>query len=431
MGVWGLGREGEANVRKLRSLGIEPVLVDDNPPDDRPDVHHTAPSGLDLLRGCDVVVKTPGISRYRAEVDALWEAGACVVGGLGLWMAEAPLDRVVCVTGTKGKSTTTSILGHLLHELGHRVFVGGNLGFPPYDPELRHRDGAEEPELWIIETSSYQATDVAVSPQVTAVVSLSPDHLSWHREDDDTYYGDKLSLCRQPGARVTVANGLDQRLRERRELLGPEVTWVTPQRGSDAPEWVDRLGLLGWHNRVNAEIARACLTELGVEASDGELVAAAAGMAALPSRLQVIGRVGDVRFIDDSLSTNVLSSMAAVAAVDGPLALLAGGYERGIDYTALAVHLLQRSEPTLLVTLPSNGPRIQQAVMMAATEHLSGLSIAAAEDVPSGVEKAFAWLRPTGGTVLLSPAAASFDLFRDYRHRGDVFRMAMRSLAGT
>ncbi len=118
-GVWGLGVEGAASVRKLASMGVEPVLVDDRPPasghDGRP-VLATGDGGLAALAACDVVIKTPGISRYRPDVRHLEQRGVPVAGGLGLWLQEAPRDRVVCITGTKGKSSTTAIAGHLLKQ---------------------------------------------------------------------------------------------------------------------------------------------------------------------------------------------------------------------------------------------------------------------------------------------------------------------------
>ena len=134
VGVWGLGVEGAANLGKLAELGVDPVLVDDRPagrgPDGRP-VLATHEGGLDALAGCEVVVKTPGISRYRPEVAELEGRGIAVVGGLGLWLAEADRGRVVCITGTKGKSSTTAIAGHLLRRWGYPSMVGGNIGEPP------------------------------------------------------------------------------------------------------------------------------------------------------------------------------------------------------------------------------------------------------------------------------------------------------------
>ena len=139
VGVWGMGREGHANQRKLTALGVDPVLVDDHPPQepDSPRILATGDGGLAALERCDVVVKTPGLSRYRPEVAHLESRGIPVVGGLGLWLAdpaEVDLRRVVCVTGTKGKSTTVSVIGHLLTGLGYRCLVGGNIGVVPYDP---------------------------------------------------------------------------------------------------------------------------------------------------------------------------------------------------------------------------------------------------------------------------------------------------------
>ena len=200
-GIWGLGREGHANLRKLLSLGAEPVLVDDHPAgpvDDLP-VLAAGDGGLAALRGCDVVVKTPGLSRYRPEVAQLSAAGIPVVGGLGLWLAEADLRRVLCVTGTKGKSTTSSLTGHLITGLGYRCLVGGNIGAVPYDP-----DHTGDFDYWVIEVSSYQATDLPVSPPVVAVTSLHPDHLDWHGGVEQ-YYRDKLSACSRSRALSPLA----------------------------------------------------------------------------------------------------------------------------------------------------------------------------------------------------------------------------------
>ena len=143
-GVWGLGREGMANWRKLGGLGADRIAVDDQPavPDvDGVPLLATDAGGIEALQRCDVVVKTPGISRYRPEVAQLEQRGIPVVGGLGLWLQEAPVERVVCVTGTKGKSTVVSIAGHLLDGLGYRGMVGGNIGYPPYDPSSARNRG--------------------------------------------------------------------------------------------------------------------------------------------------------------------------------------------------------------------------------------------------------------------------------------------------
>jgi len=450
VGVWGFGSEGHASLRKLRSLGVEPVVVDDSPGE--PQVLATSSGGLDALLGCEVVVKTPGISRYRPEAAQLRAAGVVLAGGLGLWLQEADADRVVLVTGTKGKSTTSSVLGHLLAGLGHPAMVGGNIGAVPYDPASGASAG--DYDFWVIEVSSYQATDLASSPPVTAVTSLHPDHLPWHG-DVERYYADKLSACSQPGAELTVANGDSDLLRARARLLAPRVEWVS-DRDEPAATWMDALGLPGRHNRRNALIARRCLLALGIRGADDDacLRAAAAGYVGLPSRLTTIGAVDGVSFVDDSLSTNVLPTLAALDAFPGRrIALIVGGQDRGIDYAPLASGVFGREAPTLVLTLPDSGPRISAAfaafaasagadsapaspasagpaatsVRVAPRTSDKFIGVADCADLEAAVAAGYAWARPDG-IVLLSPAAPSFGRFRDYRDRAEAFARAMRAL---
>ena len=432
VGVWGLGREGHANLRKLRTLGVEPVLVDDHPPAESepglPEVLATADGGLAALRRCDVVVKTPGLSRYRPEVSQLTGMGIPVVGGLGLWLAQfsgAEQRRILCVTGTKGKSTTASVTGHLLTGLGYRCLVGGNIGVVPYDPATEG-----DFDYWVIEVSSYQATDLPAAPPVVAVTSLHPDHLDWHGGVEQ-YYRDKLSMCSQPGAELTVADGDSDLLRQREGLLGPRVEWVCAD-DDPAADWMEPLGLLGRHNRRNALIARRCLTAMTVPgaADDARLRAAAGGYRPLPSRLTAIRTVAGVTFVDDSLSTNVLPTLAALDAFDGRrVALIVGGHDRGIDYAPLAAGLVGRAAPTLALTIPESGPRIRAQVEQAASTNTSR-AFAGARDCPdlaAAVAAGFGWAQPDG-VVLLSPAAPSFGRFRDYRDRSDAFAHAVQAI---
>ena len=454
VGVWGLGKEGHAAVRKLQSLGIAPVLVDDSP--NEAGVLATADGGLAALKKSEVVIKTPGISPYGPAAAELRAAGVTLVGGLGLWVNEADRSRVVYVTGTKGKSTTSSVIGHLLRGLGRKALVGGNFGAAPYDPEH-----GSDYDYWVIEVSSYTATDLAVTPPVTAVTSLHPDHLPWHG-DVERYYRDKLSATSQPGAELTVANGDSELLRERAGLLGPRVQWVS-ETDEQGGAWIGGLGLPGRHNRRNALIARAVLHALARAAGDADLMAvddrrlagAAAGFAPLPSRLTPVGTVDGVTFIDDSLSTNVLPTLAALDSFPGRrVALIVGGQDRGIDYTALAEGVKGRAEPTSVLTLPDSGPRITAAFAVTATPASASkvsaskvpastgpastvpastgdagfAGIADCADLDQAVARAFAWARPDG-VVLLSPAAPSFGHFRDYRDRADHFAAAMRAVA--
>jgi UDP-N-acetylmuramoyl-L-alanine---L-glutamate ligase len=458
--VWGLGREGKATVRKLTEVGAgDIVLADDHPADDT--VH---PTSSGVLETVDVVIKSPGISRYRPELDLITARNIPVLGGLGLWLAsmtDDARDRTVCITGTKGKSTTTAILAHLLNGLGYTATTGGNIGVVPWDPQAQqeqqhqqhqkaqqhqqYQQAKRTPEApgsllysgtyYVIEVSSYQATDIQIAPPTVAVTSLHPDHLDWHG-GVERYYRDKLSLCTKPGVKRTVVNGDSDLLRTHESLLGQDIDWVT----SDEPaDWAQALQIPGEHNKRNALIAKHCIAALGIRASDEELAKAADGYEGLPSRLKTIGTVNGVTFVDDSLSTNVLPTIAALDAYRGKrIALIAGGHDRGIDYAPLAEAIAARTDshnrtdnlshtedeaPVKVFTLPGSGDRIHTAL------EASGLAAEKTEDLMTAVQRAYEWARE-GGFVLLSPASPSFGQFRDYRDRSDAFAQAMRSIAG-
>ena len=420
VGVWGLGVEGQATIRRLRAMGRSAILVDDAPAAlaiDGGEVRATARGGLAALRGCDVVIKSPGISRYRPEVAQLEQAGVAVCGGLGLFMAEADPTRVACITGTKGKSTTTAIAVHLLNGLGVRAGAGGNIGRPPWDPAV-----SEEPDYWIIETSSFQVPDLQNAPAVVAVTSLSPDHLDWHGTVEH-YYADKLSLCTKPGVTLALANGLDEELHAQAGHLGPHLRWVSGDAVERDTRWSVSLGLTGPHNARNASVARAVLQGLGIAGASDEdrLTEAAQGFEGLPSRCRSLGSVGAVEFVDDGLSTNVLPAQAALQAfAQRPVALLVGGHDRGLDYAPLGRTVAARVAPTLVVTMPDNGPRIGQAVRDAADNRVE---VRDATSLDAAVDAAFEWA-PAGGVILLSPAAPSFGRFGDYRERSAAFAEA-------
>jgi UDP-N-acetylmuramoylalanine--D-glutamate ligase len=420
VGVWGLGVEGQASVRRLHSMGRDAVLVDDAPVApalDGVEVLATGAGGLDALIRCDVVIKSPGISRYRPEVERLEEAGVAVSGGLGLFMAEADPTRVACITGTKGKSTTTALAVHLLTGLGVHARAGGNIGLPPWDPA-----GGPAPDYWIVETSSFQVPDLEKGPGVVAVTSLSPDHLDWHGTVE-RYYADKLSLCTKSGVTLALADGGDEELRAQAGLLGPHLRWVDGAEVERDTHWSSALGLTGPHNARNASVARAVLEGLGIPGAsdDDRLARAAQGFDGLPSRCRSLGSVEAVEFVDDGLSTNVLPAQAALRAfADRPVALLVGGHDRGLDYAPLGRTIGARTAPTLVITMPDNGPRIGQAVR---DNTSGGVEVRDAASLDAAVEAAFDWA-PAGGVVLLSPAAPSFGRFGDYRERSAAFAEA-------
>ena len=234
--------------------------------------------------------------------------------------------------------------------------------------------------------------DLHTAPRVVAVTSLSPDHLDWHGTVE-RYYADKLSLCTKPGVALALADGSDELLREQADLLGPHLRWVTADRGrARRRTGPHALGLPGPHN-ARERVHRPCRAGRPGDTRSGRrrplIEGAAAGFGGLPSRCHSLGRVGAVEFVDDGLSTNVLPAQAALRAFEErPVALLVGGHDRGVDYAPLGRTIARRVAPTLVVTMPDNGPRIGAAVRDASG---GAVEVIDASDLDAAVETAFGW----------------------------------------
>ena len=238
VGLYGFGVEGRATARRLRDVAADLIIVDDEPRDEG--VIATARGGLDALSTCDVVIKSPGIPRRRGDVVALEDRGIVITSALDLWLHETDVQRVIAVTGTKGKSTTTSLIAFLLRTLGEEAHELGNFGQPPYDPDLETSSG------WLVlEVSSFQSLDMTRAPGLVVVTSLGSDHLDWHGSLEQ-YHEDKLTITRAPGEHVTLI-AEHPALLAARPSMGGQVVVAAP----DATGLAGDLGLLGAHNDSN------------------------------------------------------------------------------------------------------------------------------------------------------------------------------------
>ena len=431
--LWGWGREGRAAWRALRARGDRPLALFCNA------VEANEARGLDpalvieplasaeRLSAYDVVVKSPGISPYAPEVQAAQAACTRFVGGTGLWFAaradeDGVVANAVCVTGTKGKSTTTALLAHLLRAGGARTALAGNIGMPL----LELLDA--QPEYWAIELSSYQTGDVADSgarPQVAVVLNLFPEHLDWHGSHE-RYVADKLRLVTDARPRIAVLNAADPRLSSLR-LADSDVRWFNRADGwhlrDDALYRGDArvmdtasLPLPGRHNRGNLCAVLTALEALGLDAA--ALAPHAAGFQPLPHRLQWLGRRDGIAWVNDSISTTPHATLAALEVFRGqPVAVLVGGHDRGVDWQGFA-DAMQAHAPAAIVTMGANGPRIHDLLAPVAVG--GAFVLGAASNLEEAVAIARASL-PGGGVVLLSPGAPSFGAYQDYTARGRHF----------
>jgi UDP-N-acetylmuramoylalanine--D-glutamate ligase len=408
-----------------------------------PHVHAETEASAERLSAFDVVIKSPGISPYSAEAAAAAERGTRFIGGTALWFAEHaaahPQTPVVCVTGTKGKSTTTALLAHLLRAGGHRTALCGNIGLPLL--ELLDAPGqapVAEPDVWAVELSSYQTRDVALSgvrPALAIVTNLFPEHLDWHGSEA-RYIEDKLSLVTAAAPRIAVLNRADPLL-AKLELAESQVVWYghsdgwhlredTIYRGEQAVFDTRDVPLPGRHNRGNLCAVLAAIEALGFDAV--ALAPEAASFRPLPHRLQALGERDGVLYVNDSISTTPHATLAALECFRGRrLVALVGGHDRGLDWSAFADGMRTQA-PEAVVTMGQNGPRIH--ALLAPLAEAGVFALSAAADLPDAVAHARELLaaaaakRPAdgqGGVILLSPGAPSFGAYRDYTERGRHF----------
>jgi UDP-N-acetylmuramoylalanine--D-glutamate ligase len=378
----------------------------------------------DALSAFDVVIKSPGISPYRDDVETAIERGTCFIGGSALWFSENPHARTICVTGTKGKSTTTALIAHLLRAGGHRTALAGNIGLPL----LELLDAQPAPEFLAIELSSYQTRDVAetgIRPGVVVGLNVYPEHLDWHGSEV-RYVADKLALFTKARPRVVVFNALDPVL-VALHLQHPDIRWFNTARGwhlRDAllyhggEKIIDTHGipLPGRHNLWNLCAALAAIDALGIDARS--LAKHAMSFVPLPHRLQLLGERDGLRYVNDSISTTPHASLAALDCHAGEqIAILVGGYDRGVDWTPF-VERMSVKPVHAVITMGQNGPRIHAALQELADA--DALSLHAARDMADAIALARAAL-PDGGTILLSPGAPSFGAYADYAERGRDF----------
>ena len=412
VGIFGYGVEGLATRRRLRGVTQDIVLVDDAP-GVAPDVLVSRRGGLDALAHCDVVLKSPGIPRRRADVLELERHGVTVTSSLNLWLHDIDRSRVVAITGTKGKSTTTALATFFFQCMGEPALRLGNFGQPPYDPDLDVSRG------WLVlEVSSFQCVDIDVAPGLVVVTSLGEDHLDWHGTLED-YRSDKLSLTRAPGEHRTLVPE-NATMREVAAEIGGDVTFVA----ADETNLAASLGLLGAHSNTNVALALesvALFTHRDVDEVRARVVDSASAFEPLRGRLTLVAIEnfdGVTRqFVDDGLATSSLPVVAALDVfADKTVALIAGGFDRGVDYTPLAQAISSRRSPTVLITMGEAGKRIGEEVSQL-TRRVHQISVSSMRQAVNTARIAL----DEGGVILLSPGAPSFDQYKNWEERSEDF----------
>lgn len=435
--IVGLGKSGVSAARHLAARGWHLAVTDsrESPPG-RDAIAQFAPAAecrfgsfdASLLEGADIVVASPGVSPSEPLLKAATARGIEIVGDIELFAREARAP-VVGITGTNGKSTVTTLVGRMAIRAGRRVAVGGNLGTPALDLLA-----SAEPELYVLELSSFQLdTTRSLHTLAATVLNLSPDHLD--RYGDMQAYG---------AAKARIFNRCDVAIIN---LDDPAVTAMPPESVSrvigfsiaaaDGAEYslgehagepwlvirgepvlaVSAMRITGLHNVANALAALALGEACGLPLAP--MLDELREFTGLPHRSQWVGERHGVRYINDSKGTNVGATLAAVAGMPGTVVLIAGGDGKGQDFSPLAAACAGRVRLALLIG--RDAPQLAHALEGACPV----LRCASLEEAVREAAKA---ARP-GDIVLLSPACASLDMFRDYADRGERFAAAVGSLA--
>jgi UDP-N-acetylmuramoylalanine--D-glutamate ligase len=436
--VVGLGKSGVAATLLLRDHGL-PVYASDTGTGSAyiswadalraagAEVH-LGGHDLDRIGRAAAVVVAPGVPPEVPPLAVARSAGVAIYAEVDLGFLALRGTRCIGITGTNGKTTTTSMVAHVLAAAGLRAESAGNIGHPLCD--VARSEG--QPEWLALELSSFQLHDAPhLKPAVGVLTNLAPNHLDRYASLEE-YYGDKALLFRNADAGSRwVTNADDPAVEEiTRSLAGTRRRFSLAGR---ADGWYDRaadrlmlgdtplmprreLPLLGDHNVANALAAALAAREAGCALS-----AVAAGLRtfrAIPHRVEPIREVDGVLWINDSKSTNITSTEVAVAAVDRPFVLLLGGRHKGEPYTRLADPL--RSRCRAVVAYGESGPLVVQDLG-------SSLTVVPAGSFDEVIATARQLARP-GDAVLLSPACSSYDMFKNYEERGERFRRAVEAM---
>ena len=439
--VVGAARSGVAAAQLLVRRGATVTLTDSRPTIDDDRVLRAAGVALELgghqaatLANADLIVLSPGVPPQLPVIEAARRAGIPVTGELELasrWLR----GRIVAITGTKGKSTTTTLTGRMLEAGGYHVLVGGNIGLAL----SAQVDASTEDTIHVVEASSFQLeTASTFRPWIAVLLNFSPDHLDRHADVGEYAAAKGRIFARQQPSDWAVLNADDpaalaiaSAARSQRLLFSMAPADEAPRegvvisrgtivrrgaRGDEPLVPVAAVKLLGRHLLADVLAAAAVASLAGVDAA--AMTKAVEGFTGLEHALEPVAEIAGVRFVNDSKATNIEAARRAIESFGDGVVVVMGGKFKGGNFADLLPLLAERH--ATVIAIGEARTRIREALGQALPLH-------EAPDMAAAVRTAFASASP-GGTVLLAPACASFDMFRDYAERGRIFKHEVRRL---
>jgi UDP-N-acetylmuramoylalanine--D-glutamate ligase len=393
-----------------------------------------------LLTDVNLLALSPGLSAGTMTVIHARAQGIPVVGEIELFawgldrLGSRRETQVIAVTGTNGKTTTTSLIGHLCRAAGRRAGIAGNISPAALTALMTCQDEGILPQIWVLELSSFQLETLeSLNADAATVLNISDDHLDRYIDLDDyavaksrVFFGNGVQVLNRDDARVKrmaiagrslISFGLDAPGHELdfgiRENRGEP--WIV--RGDRFLLAVSELPIAGLHNAANAMAALALCAAIGLDPV--ALLPALREFRGLPHRVERVADIDGVTYYDDSKGTNVGATVAALQGMGRKVVVILGGDGKGQDFSPLKEAVAKHARAVILIG--RDAPLIGEAISGC------GVSVAAVADLPEAVRKSAVVAR-RGDAVLLSPACASFDMFRNYEHRAQVFIDAVRDM---
>lgn len=443
--IIGAARSGLAAARLLRRHGANVFVTDSGSGSDEARAQLAEIEGSfefgghsPRAREADFFVISPGVPDDVPFVASLIADGLPLYSEVEVasWFCRAP---IVAITGSNGKTTTTALTAHVFRKGGRRTSVAGNIG----DPFSDVADRLDDQDLLVLEVSSFQLDHIAsFRPRVSVILNITPDHLDRYQNDFQRYADSKARIFENQGEGDAIVYNADDRVvRERvsdRQNGGVSTLAFSTEAAVEQGVFVrerdivfrltnqeetlmpyEEISLRGRHNLYNS--LAASMAARFLEVSNDAIRESMRTFEGVPHRLELVREVDGIRFVNDSKATNVNAVWYALESFDEPIVLIAGGQDKGNDYDEIIP--LVSAKVRALITMGSGAEGIEAAL----GPHVPW--VARAESLDAAVKKARSVAR-SGDIVLLSPACASFDMFENYEHRGEVFRRAVERLQG-
>lgn len=384
----------------------------------------------------DIIFRTPGLNPNTPELMVAKNKGSELTSEMELFFRTCPCT-IIGITGSDGKTTTTTIIAKFLKQAGYNVYVGGNIG----KPLLADVEGMVEEDYVVLELSSFQLMTLEQSPHIAVFTNLTPNHLDYHGSMEDYIEAKEHIFAYQSQGDQAIFNydnevtcDLAQKAvgqvtffsaRERLEqgvYLRDGAIWLTNRQGSREVLPLKDILLPGRHNVENYMAAIAAVDELVPDSCVREVAKKFAGV---EHRIELVREINGIKFYNDSIGTSPTRTAACLSVFDRKVILIAGGYDKGVSFTGLGMEITEHVKA--LVLTGNTAQAINSAVKSAPTYAQDQPTIVIKEQFEDAVQAAFRLAQP-GDIVVLSPACAAFDQFKNFMHRGEVFKSLVNAL---